>query len=192
MSEPKTIRKGQLAIWGGECSEATVLTLLQNWPGLAEMPYRIWEYTDEIKFEKDGQLPASFQWLERARLFGEGGDLTLRRDGEKFHWWFVGLPGIPLPDILPVDLEEIKKKAKNFWDHDPQACFNEETATMLLWGNRPENNNLFWDDRVAGANLSYEKMVAGPAERVEIEYVTYSRAGRLEFVWLRELIGQEV
>jgi hypothetical protein len=186
MSAPKIIRNGEISIWGGQCGEAAALKLIEAWPTLARLPYRIWETAGEIAFEQ-ATLPDNCHWIERARLFGEGGDLTLRRDGGDFRWWFVGPAGVELPQDLPEDMQEAWKQAEDFWVHSPDACFNEDSGTMLLWGERPPGKEFFWDDRVAGADLRYPGLHVEAAQRVEIEYVTYSRAGRVEFTWLRDL-----
>ncbi|MFQ5615858.1 MAG: hypothetical protein ACE5GO_05295 [Anaerolineales bacterium] len=182
MSDTKTVGNGDLSILGSQCNADQVLALLGGWPELGSLSYRIWEYTDEIEIVENGNLPiaARIQYLERARLFGKGGDLTLRRVGEQFHWWFIGPQGISVPE---------KCKSNDFWQNgDPRAVFNQETHTALLWGSRDQDHHNFWEDRVAGANLSYDKIPAlKDAERVAVEYVTYTRAGRVEFVWMKKL-----
>jgi len=185
MSETKTVGNGDLSILGGQCDANQVLALLGDWPERASLSYRIWEYTDEIEIVENGNLPtaAQIKYLERARLFGEGGDLTLRRVGEQFRWWFTGPQGVSVPEkYKPVDFLE---------NGDPGAIFNKETHTALLWGSRDKEkgHTNFWEDRVAGANLSYSKFPElKNAERVEVEYTTYTRAGRVEFVWMKRLV----
>lgn len=162
----------KLAIWGGWCTEADVLTLLKQWPEHdTAMPYRIWEYASEIVFE-ERTLPAEVRWLERGRLFGSGGDLALRRDGDRFRWRFVGPDGACSPDGFD---------AKDFWRTEPEARFHENKETALLWGERKEDFDLWFEDRTARAKLKYPWDRAG---RVQVKYQTFSRAGRVEFVWL--------
>ena len=170
VTAPK-VGKEKLSIWGGECAEAKLLSLVQHWTKEAEMPYRIWEYSDNINFEKN-TVPDDVLWLERGRLFGSGGDLNLRRDGGRFLWYFVGKVGITPPTI---------GSPCNFWEVEPEAAFHQNGETALLWGERREGTDLWFDDRAAKANLIY------PAEadwsRVQVYYWTFSRAGRVEFVW---------
>jgi len=136
------------------------------------MSYRIWEYVSEIAFEKE-TLPQNAALLERGRLFGSGGDLELRRDGATFAWRFIGPAGVQPPTG--------KCNAQDYWGSDPQAMFHQREETALLWGKR--NGETWVEDRVGAARLNY------PAtdERVQIHYRTYSRAGRVEFVWLTSL-----
>lgn len=167
-----TVGQDRLSIWGGECSEGQVLTLLVSWPNSDLMPYRLWEYSSKITFEQD-TLPDSAQWLERGRLFGEkGGDLSTRRDGNRFRWRFVGPAGACPPDGFD---------AKDFWRTEPKAQFHENKETALLWGEWKEGFDLWFEDRTARAELQYPLEQTG---RVQVKYQTFSRTGRVEFVWL--------
>jgi len=164
------VGKDDLSIWGGRCAEGDLLAFLQGWENLSSMPYRIWEYVSDILFEKDA-LPEDVVLLQRGRLFGEGGDLEVRRDGEGFTWQFIGLEGARPPE--GYDLEE-----NDFWQqHD--IAFHQYEQTALLWGERQGENDWF-DNRVAGAELAYPG-VAG--KRVQLHYKIFSRAGRVQFVW---------
>ena len=173
------VGKEQLAIWGGKCSETQVLDLVQQWPTLDRMPCHIWEYCSDITFDRDA-WPEDVQLLERGRLFGEGGDLSLRRDGDHFRWWFIGPAGVIPPG-----------GGKDFWQANPGVTFHEYEGTALLWGKGKQaqigDETVWWwfDDRVARAKLCYP--VEGQPGRVQIEYRIYSRAGRVEFVWLMGL-----
>ena len=162
-----------LSIWGGTCSENVLLDFLERW-SLKQMAYRIWEYTDQIAFAE--HLPDNTALLERGRLFGEGGDLGLRRDGDVFRWRFVGKPEVRPPD--GYDTNEA-----NFWTDHPDAAFHCYKETALLWGKRDGDH--WHDDRVAAADLRYP--VDGEQERVRIRYNVYSRAGQVAFVWFTGL-----
>jgi hypothetical protein len=171
--EPQ-VGQEDLAIWGGTCAEGKLGDFLGGWR-LEQMPYRIWQYTDRINFEKD-TLASNVALLERGRIFGPGGDLDLRREGDGFRWRFVGDPGVHPP--VGYDAEE-----NNFWKQHPDAKFHCYTETALLWGKR--QGKRWHDDRVAAAELDYPEMDG--AERVEVTYKVYSRAGHVEFVWLTGL-----
>ena len=171
-----------LSIWGGTCSESTLLDFMGHWP-LAQMPHRIWEYTDRIEFEQDEQdkqdktpSPNEILLLERGRLFGEDGDLELRRDGDLFRWRFIGKDGIAPPKGYD---------AQDFWETHDGVTFHCYQETALLWGERDGSH--WHDDRVAGADLRYPVGDDGAPERVQVEYKVYSRAGRVQFVWLTKL-----
>jgi hypothetical protein len=179
------VGKNDLAIWGEACAETEALDLVKHWPTVAQMPYRIWEYCSNIVFGRD--ISANVQWLERARLFGEGGDLSLRRDAKGFHWWFVGPIGSCLPDGF---------QGKDFWKAESDAKFHECKEAALLWGKggmhqaEGEQKRWIWfEDRTASAQLCYP--VDGEPERVQVDYRTYSRRGRIEFVWLTGLSSWE-
>jgi len=165
----------QLAIWGGWCAtDDDLFKLLQQWPQRDEaMPYRIWEYSDRIDFEEK-RLPQDAHWLERGRLFGPGGDLEVRRDGDRFYWRFVGQRGAQLPDG-PFH-------AQDFWGQASAGTrFFHSVEHALLWGERQESLNLWFEDRTARAELKYPWDQVG---RVQVKYRTFSCGGRVEFVWL--------
>jgi hypothetical protein len=186
----------KLAIWGGACDVTDVLTLLEKWPQRVDwwrccwtwvlkllgkstqcdvtMPYRIWQYVDHIVCEEK-TLPERMDWLERGRLFGPGGDLTIRRDGERFYWHFVGRPDIQPP--------QGHFGSENFWEQagEAGATFMCREQHALLWGERQAGFDLWFDERAGRATLRYPLDETG---RVRIKYQTFSRAGRVEFVWL--------
>lgn len=176
----KEIQKSQigpkdLSIWGGNIPEAEIGKFLEGWDNLPEMPYRIWEYVSDIVFEKV-TLPNEPALLQRGRLFGEGGDLELRRHGREFLWRFVG----PAKVHPPTGYD-----AQDYWESHAGVTFYQREATALLWGERKQDR---WaDDRVGSAFLTY------PANdtwsRVQLHYRTYSRAGRIQFVWYIGLSG---
>jgi hypothetical protein len=170
-----------LAIWGGKCAEDDLLTFLNEWQ-LKDMPYRIWEYVSEIEFspQTTNQPPKNVSLLEHGRMFGPGGDLTLRRDGAEFRWHFVGQKKQPEPPT--------SGNPKDFWavEQNKQLTFHRWTDKALLWG-KHIGNGRWHDDRVARATLEYPTDDQA-WERVMIEYDTFSQAGQMQFVWLRELV----
>ncbi|RMD65494.1 hypothetical protein D6833_02870 [Candidatus Parcubacteria bacterium] len=161
------VGKESLSIWGGRCAENDLLTFLEGWQNLAQMPYRIWEYASDIVFQK-GTLPENAILLQRGRLFGEGGDLEVRRDGQEFAWRFVGPAGTKPPN-------EEEYQAQNY----PDAIFFEEKTSALLWGTRQDGDKHWKDNRVGAADLQYPE----DGKRLQLHYKTYSRAGRVQFVW---------
>jgi len=162
------VGRDHLTILGGICAENDLSAFLQQWD-LTQVPYRIWEYVSEIVFEKD-TLPQNVALLERGRLFGPGGDLELRRDGATFAWRFIGPAGVRPPAG--------GYNAQDYWESDPQAMFHQHEETALLLGRW--NCQMWAEDRVGAARLNYP----ATSKRVQIHYRTYSRAGRVEFVWL--------
>jgi len=172
--EGKRYGRNDLAIWGSECAEANLLAFLAAWD-LSEMPFRIWEYASQIDF-RCGTLPDNISLLERGRLFGEGGDLTLRRDGPDFFWHFIGRPETHPP---------ANYKSEDFWNSNTDLTFHRWDETALLWGERKNGAARWLDDRVGRADLVYP--VPGEWKRVQLRYWTFSHAGRTAFFWLRGL-----
>ena len=158
-----------LTILGGQCANSDLLKFLEQWD-LAGMPFRVWEYVSKVVFE-EGTLPQNIALLERGRIFGEGGDLMLRRDGTAFDWRFVGPAGIkPPPDEYGT---------RDYWKDHPEVTFHQYNETVLLWG---EWNGKNWaEDRVAAAMLNYP----ATGRRIQLHYQVFSRAGRVEFVWYK-------
>ena len=110
--------------------------------------------------------------LERGRLFGKDGDLTLRRNGSRFNWSFIGPTGIQAPK---GDYD-----TKNYWSKDnkyKKEAFHQYQEQTLLWGK--------WDgkrrseSRVAAAKLNYPII----GERIQLDYKIFSHAGQVSFVW---------
>jgi hypothetical protein len=172
--EGKRHGQNDLAIWGGECAETGLLAFLAAWD-LSEMPFRIWEYASRIDFQR-GTLPDNISLLERGRLFGEGGDLTLRRGGPGFFWHFVGQSETYPP---------ANYKAEDFWNSNTDLTFHRWDETALLWGERKNGATRWLDDRVGRADLDYP--VPEEWKRVQVRYWAFSHAGRTAFVWLRGL-----
>lgn len=169
-------------IVGGRC-RATELVDWLNGLDLSPMDIRIWWFTDHCTIGNDGP-PRSAELLERARLFGEGGDLDLRRDGEVFRWRYVGkAEREPVGEALayPGEAEE-----------SPVYCREREA---LLWGTRENGQGQWFDDRVSGAKLTYPvdrlSLSGETEERVKVRFREYTQAGRTIAVWLLDLQGHE-
>lgn len=156
---------------GGTCPE----TELPGWLGdldLSGMDVRIWEFTDHCTIGSDGP-PERVERLERARLFGKGGDLAIRRNGNQFLWRYVGKP------------ENAPEGEKLDWPESENNPVYRRERTALLWGKREEEQPQWFEDRTAGAALTYP--VDGAPARVQMRYYEYTQAGRTLAVWLRGL-----
>lgn len=163
--------RNELAILGGDCAEIELLKLIEHW-SLVKMPFRIWEYSSEIIFEKD-TFPKNLALLERGRLFGEGGDLMLRRNGTGFDWRFIGLSGMQNP-VGNYHIDD-------YWEGNQDSTFHKDKKTALLWG---EWNGEQWvENRVGAAKLRYPL----DGKRIQLHYETFTRAGFVEFVWFLNL-----
>lgn len=169
----------------GETLEQAATGFLKLWE-LTRMPYRIWEYAHRITFTE----PEVAEWslLERGRIFGEAGDLSLRRDGKRFLWHFIGQPQPAAP-----------KDAKDFWKHSPECQVNpnfkmrrrRKRESALLWGEYDETRKRWHDDRVGWANLDYpldlERKKENNGTRVKIVYDLFTDRGQIAFVWWKEM-----
>jgi hypothetical protein len=181
------IGKGEVAIWGGTYAIGDIERFLLAWKQ-PRMPYRIWEYTHRMDFEID-TLPAAenYALLDRGRLFGVGGDLTLRRDGDQYRWHFIGEPHA----IQPVGFD-----VKDFWTDSPECQagqdvkLRQQKETALLWGAYTPGLGRWHDDRVGWAKLSYPINAIQAKrvnKRVKIDYTVFTDEGQVAFVWLQEL-----
>lgn len=180
VSKP-AIEPGAFAFWGGTCTETELLAFLRGW-GLPrkEMPYCIWEYASEIIFDEQS-LPGSdkLYLLQAGRVFGHRGDLALRREEGGFAWRYIGQAETRPP--AGHDHEE-----NDYWSAEPQARLHHyDGQHALLWGEWSPSAGRWFEDRVARANLSYPVV---PADRVWLEYETFSRNGVIEFVWYKKLL----
>lgn len=181
---PQAPQANRLTISGGFCPINELPAFLKAWNlPRDDMNYCLWEEVSRIVLEEK-TLPIEPQKrLQRGRIFGTGGDLSLRRDGDKFRWWFIGLSDVTVPKGYD---------AKNFWDDKTRQTWllhcHEKTALLWgVWGGKNQNGHDFWlDDRVAGATLTYPGLNNHP-ERVQIRYWSFTRAGQVMFVWLRGL-----
>jgi len=171
--------RDNLAIWGGTIEHGQMEAFIKAWQlDKLKMPYRIWEDYTSLLFEKD-TVPLNFDQIQRARIFGQDGDLTLRCDGNQLIWHFIGKAEINPPQEFP---------SLGFWDKQAgDLILLESEGQYLLWG-RKRNMGVGWqDDRVGAALLVYPGMEE--QERVCLSYREYSYAGQVQFVWFTGLEG---
>jgi len=181
MSQP-LIGSNQLTVLGGKetFSAERAQALLTAWRiPRSDMPWAVWEFLSEMtpicRANRAEFIPTDLTYLERARVFGNGGDLELRRDGERLFWRFIGEPG---EQQTPLGFA-----ANNYWDKHTEHLHQRE-LTALLWGERDDSRNTWYEARVGAANLNYE--VPSDWKRVRLHLIEYSRAGVVELVrWLR-------
>jgi hypothetical protein len=155
------------------------------------MPWRIWEWVSDLLWEYgasslpfDSTAARRRDWLERARFFGPGGDLSLRRDSDEFLWHFVGPHDADLPSkfINEIDCPQGAK-------FDNLVAFR---SAMALWGNkRPlPGGGVFWqEDRVAGGKRPLHYPGAGEPDRVQLAYCEYLQGADVVAVWWLGLEG---
>lgn len=177
-----------LHLWGGTFEAERLQSFLDAWAGqftAVSMPCRIWEYTDSIHFimpePPDLGLSAKpLELLERGRLFGAAGDLSLRRDSDHYYWHFIGDFA---PPTLPPDWE-----GQDFWaspevKDDPNFSLHRSEEPVLLWGELEAEGQRWHDDRVARADLRY----LYDFKRVRLVCDVFSYNGQTCFVWWKRL-----
>ena len=177
-----------LTIWGGRFDAGQLKSFLLAW-GVPrpEMPWCLWEFASDMQFLCESMPTASeLAWLERGRVFGKGGDLSLRRDRDKIMWSYVGKAEDGRPTIQLAESFEAVYHPASYWTTD-SLPLREYTDRVLLWGKR-RPDGIWHDDRVARARVNrYPGMDAH--ERVQLVYHSYMNGGQVEFVWLLGLEG---
>lgn len=168
------------AILGGEFLAGQLIEFLDVWRARRDaMRYRIWEHISHVEFvEADADAPIQPEFLQRAEVFGEGGHLSLRRDGNRWLWHYVG---------ETVDLPLARFGATNFWETNPDCQLRRYAESVILWGERKGDPLRWFEDRVAAANLAYPLNAKG---RAYLHFWRYTENGQTAFVWYRKLSDQ--
>jgi hypothetical protein len=168
------------AILGGEFPAEQLIEFLDVWrPRWDAMRYRVWEHISHIEFvEADADAPMQPEFLQRAEVFGGGGHLSLRRDGSRWLWHYVG---------EAVNLSLNGFGATDFWQANSGCQLRRYAESVILWGERKENQPRWFDDRVAAANLAYPLKAKG---RAYLHFWRYTDNGQTAFVWYRKLSDQ--
>lgn len=185
--------KDELMIVGGTISEAKVINWLREFKG---MPWRVWEWVNDFRLEHESLTPAfplaiRLSALERVRLFGDGGDLTVRRDGALFRWHFIGPSGAKKEAIIPAGWQS----CHDYWDRkeneSQKLTCSEQKA--LLWGAYNQELGRWYDNRVGFAHLEYpladvESLLQEDKKgHVYAYYREYLDGGQVAFVWMYKL-----
>jgi hypothetical protein len=169
-----------IVICGGEFTAAELSAFL-NACNFSRMKHRILEYADHLTFGDSAAKEVEIEdveLFERARVFSVGGDLSLRRDGGRFLWHFIGTDVQAVPSGYG---------RRDFWNENRNAQLRQRDESALLWGEHrgQHNGKEYWhDDRVGWAALNYPH---APAKRIEISYTVFTEGGQVAFVWWKEL-----
>lgn len=171
-----------LFIWGGQFSnnassdgeEAVPLVeFLKAWDSDNSPAFK-WMMAEEVGkfYVKPASLPdlmAQHNLLERVRLFGEAGDLDIRRDAATIHWRFISeiqtqLPTLPSWAGTAPFWAEAENQARSFARHE--QCYYQ-------WRRDAQ------EKRVSGNWVSDEDLAQ---KDVLLRQVHYLENGRVAFV----------
>lgn len=173
-----TFTASDLSVFGGKVAGNRLGDFVKGWQlPRADMPWCIWEWVNRITFER-GTVPGDIQLLDRGRVFGTAGDLSLRRDGESFLWHFVGETQVVPPEEFP---------GHGFWKTNGGVTLRRTEGTVLLWGEYSSEKKRWVEDRVARAQLAYPGV--GSAQRIRIRYWSFGHGGQTSLIWWRGLEG---
>ncbi len=176
LADARKVGPADLTICGGSVAADDLAPWLRDWRLTGRnMDWTLWEWYDDIELSCGNHTPERTDLLERARMFGLGGDLALRRDGDRVYWHFIGPAEATPPDGI------------SFWSRNPDAWFWESDGSALLWGLTGEAGQRR-EARVAGARLTYPQM--GRA-RTSVRFKAYSAGGQVAFVWWQQLEGHD-
>lgn len=177
-----------------QSAEEKISQFISAWqPVFDENAIAIWETIDSIDMPKVKDIPSEYSELMRARFFGIRGDLSLRRDGSRLYWHFIGDAKFDVPKI---------KNSCNFWEKQEKLPASEQVKELrletnveaLLWGERivPKSGKAFWrEDRVGAIDLFYPVEITKVKEqkqRAKIHYDVFWQSGQPAFVWLKDLV----
>lgn len=137
------ISAGQLHILGGQMTEGQLNAFLQVWQGksTSDFAWAMIETVDKFDVCKINSTLGEFiddvTLLERIRLFGETGDLDVRRNGMQFHWRFIGNKTAVLPNLTSFS-------AVDFWQAAPHTTLREVTRSYYQWREQDKRVNAQW------------------------------------------------
>jgi hypothetical protein len=191
MKEAEVPAADRPTILGGQFDSKRLAAFLAAWRvDWEKMPWRIWEHVSDIAFADKPREP---DLLQRGEVFGEGGHLSLRRDGQRWFWHYIGPADQPGPAGFGKAPE-----CEDFWaDRSNQGVtLRKYEEQVLLWGKEildetkqpPEHTGRWWEDRVAAARLDYPGRLKGH-NHVYLTFWRFTDGGRTVFVWYREMKG---
>lgn len=168
------ITEGDIQIWGGIIEEDNLQQFIRKW-GQSDMPFAISETVNKMAVKNCDVSTLKIEpYTDRIRVFGESGDLDIRRDNNYFKWRYVGTNRLP---------KDLKVDKENFWEKNKSEKFFMEEKEALLWGTYKQDEESWQDNRVAKAKLSYP-VEGHPGKGVKIRYKTLSNCGIIVFTWL--------
>lgn len=159
----RKVGSSDLVIWGGNFPDKQLPAFLDAWEDLLieKLPWRMYEYVSYFTVQEasanDLARPISWFDLERARLFGQLGDLDLRRDESTFRWRFIGAKNGIWPELSPTF------KVRDFWTKPSSnpSVFREVKHSYYQWRGTREQQRVGkkWlsDANLANQNVYLEQ-----------------------------------
>ncbi len=166
--------RDNLAIRGGNFPAGNLYAFWHEWRTLiARLEWRMFEYVNEFQLRNtaanpDLPEPHEFWKLERARIFGDVGDLEVRRDGETFYWRYIGVNDTNLPVVSSAF------GGQDFWATNGAMEFHVAHKDYYQWrgiAQKEQRVDSKWLDHIGLGD-----------ENVKLQTREYLRAGRVEFV----------
>lgn len=191
MSQKPPIGKdSSIVIWGGAFDEQEFANFMPTFSFVTE-PYVIQEHTHKMDFRISnigGIAHKNPALLERLEAFNKTGNLSLRRNGSRFLWHFIGDDGPARQETLSK-LEAAALEVKDFWLANAECRFYMRDESALLWGEYDADSKRWHDDRVGWANLDYPvgDGLKHSKKRVQIDFTVFTENGQTAFVWWKEL-----
>lgn len=159
--------KAELVIWSGRFKALTsnLQSFLDAWGSYSSFfTWGLWESASRFDVEnRNGQhkiAPPADQLVhvERVRLFGEKGDLDIRRDVEQFYWRFIGDHFDP--STIKPDLSAFAPR--DYFEQNGEAGFRKLEKSYYLWRKDEKENrvNTMWVENTKLADVdNYLKQV---------------------------------
>ncbi len=172
-----------LFIWGGQFHNeppARLEQFLQAWQADGSLVFR-WMMVEEVDefYVKPASLPnliAQHTLLERARLFGEAGDLDIRRDADTIHWRFIS-EAHAAPPALPAWVNAVPFP----WDERENQSFARHEQCYYQW--RQDNQ----EQRVKRNWLEDSSLAETGLMLRQVQYLENGRIAFVRYVNIEEV-----
>ncbi len=158
-------------------------------------PYRIAEWSERITFERTGAIPMDLERLYRLRLFNDAGDLSLRRDSDRWLWHYIGSPDFSQSlNTMSIPYSDLAQECPQDW----QRLQRGSALHAMVWGEALDDERQtglhagqveFIDDRVGWADLRYplNSSQENNQKRARLIYDAYTIDGEPAFVWWKRI-----
>ncbi|MFQ5633636.1 MAG: hypothetical protein ACE5I1_33140, partial [bacterium] len=182
-----------LNIWGGLFRDENnnFASFIGKWEKHnGQFDWALWEAVsrfDLVELKDDSNfLPPEtedFNDIERVRIFGEKGDLLVRRDGLDLYWRFIGEKGEMWPefDAEPFKPKKYDESESPDGDKFSDYSFFQEDVKYLLWNKYLDANKKKSEQRVSTHWRDSKYAQLGDGE-MYLHQRHYLRGGRIEFV----------